>query len=214
MSFYRFVSSKLFLKQLLIAGVVLVFIIIAALVWLKYSTNHQEYISVPNLAKLELDIAEKKLESMNLRYEIIDSTSFNPDFPRYSVTEQIPKAGSSVKENRKIYLSLNPSGYPKVEIPNNIIGKSMRQAKPSLLSVGLQVGEIKEVPNFADVVLFLIHEGDTLKPGQRIKKTTTIDLIVGDGKLKYGQEAPTIDTIQRTTSTSQNLNTNSVDDGQ
>ena len=214
MSFYRFATSKVFLKQLVIAGVLIVLIVISALVWLKYSTNHQEYINVPNLAKLELDIAEKKLKSMNLRYEIIDSTSFNPEFPRYSVTEQIPKAGSSVKENRKIYLSLNPSGYPKVVIPNNIIGKSMRQAKPSLLSVGLQVGEIKEVPNFADVVLFLTHEGDTLQPGQQIKKTSKIDLIVGDGKLKYGQDVPTNDNSQRTSTSNQNLNANSSNDGE
>ena len=207
MNFFQFLLSKTFIKQIVIAVILIALIVLSTLVWLKYSTNHQEYIKVPNLSKLELSIAEKKLQSLNLRYEVIDSTSYNPDFPKKSVTDQMPKSGSSVKENRKIYISLNPSGYPEVEIPKNIIGKSLRQAKPSLLSVGLQVGEIKVVPNIADVVLHLLHEKDTIKPGQRIKKTSTLNLVVGDGKLKYGQKIPPSDSLPNADSTLQ-LETN------
>lgn len=198
MRFFQFLSSKVFLRQLIIAAISIVFIILGVLLWLKYSTNHKEYITVPNLAKLELDIAEKKLQELNLRYEIIDSSSYNPDYPSFSVIEQIPEEGSFVKANRKIYLSLNPSGYPQIEIPKNIMGKSLRQAKPTLLSLGFEVGEIKKVPNIADVVLHMLHKKDTIREGDVLKKTSTIDLIIGDGKLKYGQvpksdSIPTID---------------------
>ena len=46
--------------------------------------------------------------------EIQDSANYNPDYPKFSVIEQDPLAGNQVKENRKIYLTLNPSGYRKV----------------------------------------------------------------------------------------------------
>lgn len=190
MQFFRFIFSKIFLKQLLIAVVLIIILVFAALYWLKFSTNHGEYITVPNLEKLELDIAEKKLDEMNLRYEIIDSSSYNPDYPAFSVIEQIPNQGTYVKNNRKIYLSLNPSSFPKIEIPKNVTGKSLRQVKPTLLSLGFKIGEIKEEPNIADVVMYMIHENDTIKEGDVLKKTSTIDLIVGDGKLKYGQSVP------------------------
>lgn len=196
MNFFRFLFSKAFLKQLLIAIVVAVLLVFVALYWLKFSTNHDEYIEVPNLAKLELDIVELKLNELNLRYEIIDSSSYDPDFPAYSVIEQLPKEGSFVKENRKIYLSLNPSGYPQLELPTNVVGKSLRQTKPTLLSLGFQIGEIKEVPYMADVVLHMLHEKDTLKEGELLTKTSVIDLVVGDGKLKYGQK-PVFDTIPK-----------------
>jgi hypothetical protein len=87
-------------------------------------------------------------------------------------------------------LSLNRSGYPQVEIPKNILGKSLRQTRPTLLSLGFEIGEIKEVPNFADVVLHIVHEKDTIQEGDFLTKTAIIDLIVGDGELKYGQAPP------------------------
>lgn len=187
MQFFGFLFSKVFLRQLLFAAILIVILVFGALFWLKYSTNHNEYITVPDLKKLELDIVEMKLNELNLRYEVIDSSSYNPEYPAFSVIEQIPEEGSHVKKNRKLYLSLNPSGYPKIEIPKNIVGKSLRQAKPTLLSLGFEIGEIEEVPYIADVVLHLIHEKDTLQEGDVLTKTSTINLVVGDGKLKYGQ---------------------------
>src|SRR5690606_33701002 len=109
MTFFQFVFSKAFLKQLLLAVVALLVLAFLILWWLRISTNHNERIEVPNLAKMSLDIVEEKLEEMDLRYEILDSANYNPDFPKYSVIEQIPKPGKFVKEDRKLYLTLNRS---------------------------------------------------------------------------------------------------------
>lgn len=196
MDFLRFLKSKAFFRQLIFAVVITIVIVFITLYWLSFSTNHKDYIKVPNLAKLELDIVELKLKDLDLRYEVIDSTSYNPEYPAYSVIEQLPKEGSFVKENRKIYLSINPSGYPQLEVPTNIIGKSLRQAKPTLLSLGFQIGKIKEVPYMADVLLHMVHDNDTINEGDLLTKTSVIDLIVGDGKLRYGQK-PVVDTIQK-----------------
>jgi len=180
MTFFRFLFTKAFIKQLLLAIVVLIGLAFLVLWWLRISTNHNEHIEVPNLSKLSLDKVEDKLDELDLRYEILDSANFNPDFPKFSVIEQIPKPGKFVKENRKIYLALNPSGYRKIKVPD-ILGKTRRQADPTLLASGFKIGAISTQPHISDQVLEMRYKGEKLEPGTPLPKTATIDLIVGDG---------------------------------
>jgi len=188
MSFIKFLFSKAFLIQLAIALVVIVLLIFATLKWLDYSTNHDQRIEVPNLSKLSLDVVDKKLEEMDLRREILDSANYNPDYPRYSVIEQVPKPGNLVKENRKIYLNLNPSGYNKIEIPS-ILGRTQRQVEPTLRSLGFEIGDITYKPNIAkNAVLEMRHKGKSVKPGDELMKTSVIDLVLGDGTRNYNSE--------------------------
>jgi len=182
MTFFQFLFTKAFVKQLLLAVVVLIALIFLTLWWLKFTTNHNETTEVPNLAKMSLDKVEEKLDEMSLRYEILDSANYNPDFPRYSVIEQIPKPGKFVKENRKLYLTLNPSGYRKIEVPN-ILGRTSRQAEPTLLAMGFEIGKISYRPHISDNVLEMRFNGEKLEPGTKIQKTSVIDLIVGDQSL-------------------------------
>lgn len=182
MTFIQFVFSKAFLKQLLLAIVVLLVLIFLIFWWLRISTNHNERIEVPNLAKMSLDKVEQKLEEMDLRYEILDSANYNPDFPKYSVIDQIPKPGKFVKEDRKLYLTLNPSGYRKIEVPD-VVGRTRRQAEPTLLAMGFKIGKISYRPHISDNVLELRYKGEKLEPGTPLQKTSVIDLIVGDESL-------------------------------
>ncbi|MDN3724267.1 PASTA domain-containing protein [Aequorivita sp. SDUM287046] len=179
MTFFQFVFSKAFLKQLLLAIVALLVLAFLILWWLRISTNHNERIEVPNLAKMSLDKVEEKLDEMDLRYEILDSANYNPDFPRFSVIEQIPKPGKFVKENRKLYLTLNPSGYRKIEVPD-VLGRTRRQAEPTLLAMGFKIGKISYRPHISDNVLEMRFKGEKLDPGTPLQKTSIIDLIVGD----------------------------------
>lgn len=182
MTFFQFIFTKAFLKQLLLAFVAILVLGFLILWWLRVTTNHNEKIEVPNLSKMSLDKVEDKLDEMDLRYEILDSANYNPDFPKYSVIEQIPKPGKFVKENRKLYLTLNPSGYRKVEVPD-VLGRTRRQAEPTLLAMGFKVGKISYRPHISDNVLEMRHNGEKLDPGTPIQKTSVIDLIVGDQSL-------------------------------
>lgn len=179
MTFFQFLFTKAFLKQLLLA--ILVFIILSFLIlwWLRITTNHNETVEVPDLSTLSLDLVEKRLNEMDLRYEILDSANYNPDFPKFSVIDQIPKPGKFVKENRKLYLSLNPSGYHKIEVPD-VLGRTRRQAEPTLLAMGFKIGSISYRPHISDNVLELRYKGERLTPGTSLQKTSVIDLIVGD----------------------------------
>lgn len=189
MSFFGFVFSKAFVKQLVFAVIIVILLAILILYWLKFTTNHDERINVPDLAKMTLDEAESKLDEYDLRLEILDSANYNPDYPKYSVIEQIPEAGKEVKENRKIYITLNPSGYRKVEIPPLLVGKTRRQVEPTLRSLGFEIGKITFKPDISDNVLEMRHKGKKLEPGTELQITSVIDLVVGDGKERYyGQE--------------------------
>ena len=182
MTFFQFVFSKAFLKQLLLAIVALVILVFLILWWLRITTNHNEKIEVPNLAKMSLDKVEEKLDEMDLRYEILDSANYNADYPKYSVIEQIPKPGKFVKEDRKLYLTLNPSGYRKIEVPD-VLGRTRRQAEPTLLAMGFVIGKISYRPHISDNVLEMRYKGEKLDPGTPLQKTSIIDLIVGDESL-------------------------------
>lgn len=149
--------------------------------WLDSTTNHDQRIVVPSLSKKTLDEVKLILEEHSLRFEVQDSANFNPEYPRFSVIEQNPAAGNMVKENRKIYVTLNPSGYKKVEVPR-VVQKTLRQAKPQLLALGFKIGTVTYKPNIAkDMVLELRYNGKKLSPGTKLMKTSAIDLILGDG---------------------------------
>jgi eukaryotic-like serine/threonine-protein kinase len=182
MSFFKYIFSKAFVKQLLFAVIGLIVLSFLVLWWLKSTTNHGQKIEVPNLAKLTLTDVEDVLYENELRYEILDSANYNPDFPRFSVIEQIPKAGKFVKEDRKIYLTLNPSGYRKVKIPN-VVGKTRRQAEPTLMAMGFKIGKVTTKPHMSDQVLEIRHAGSKVTPDTELEITSEIDLIIGDESL-------------------------------
>ncbi len=188
MSFIKFLFSKAFLKQIAFAIVSILVLIFFISIWLDNSTNHGQKIRVPNLAKLSLAEVQDKLNEIDLRFEIIDSSNYNPDYPKFSVIEQLPNAGEYVKENRKIYLTLNRSGYPYLVIPE-VVGRTVRQAEPTLVAMGFQIGTVTYQPYIAkDEVLELLHEGKKINPGDELQKTKVIDLVLGDGEGNLNRE--------------------------
>jgi len=182
MSLIKFISSKVFLKQLGLAVIAVVVICFLMLKWLKFSTNHGQFVEVPQLQGKTLDVVQIELEDNDLQMVVQDSANYNPNYPKYSVIEQQPEAGSQVKEDRKIYLTLNPSGYRKIAIPN-IIRRTIRQARPTLEALEFKIGKITYIDDIGkNEVLAIKHKGETITPGTLLPKTSTIDLILGNGK--------------------------------
>ncbi|MDO7170694.1 PASTA domain-containing protein [Mariniflexile sp. AS56] len=181
MSVIKFLTSKVFFKQLLLAigaVVVLSFIILR---WLSYTTNHGEFETVPDLKGKSLSVATIEVEENRLEMQVQDSANYNPDYPKFSVIDQSPAAGSKVKEERKIYITVNPSGFRKITVPN-LKERTFRQAKPTLEAVGFKVGKLTYVNNIAkDLVLEMTYKGQSIKPGDKLPKTTAIDLVLGNG---------------------------------
>lgn len=181
MSIVRFLTSRTFLKQLVLAVIVIVVLCFLVLKGLKSSTNHGEFKTVPDLTGKSLSVAQIELEEETLTIEIQDSANYNPDYPKFSVIEQEPKAGSQVKENRKIYITVNPSGYRKIPVPD-LRQRTFRQAKPTLEALGFKIGKKTYIDNIGkDMVLGLRYDGKVIEPNQQLSKTSTIDFVLGNG---------------------------------
>lgn len=182
MSVIKFLYSKTFLKQLILAVVAIVVLCFILLKWLNVSTNHGDFETVPNLTGKSIDVAKIELEQNNLVFKIQDSANFNPNYPRFSVIEQEPKAGAQVKEDRKIYITLNPSGYRKIGVPE-LKERTFRQAKPTLEAIGFSVGKVTYENNIGrDMVLKMMYKGKLIQAGDMLPKTSKIDLVLGNGK--------------------------------
>ena len=181
MNFFRFLISKSFFIQIGIAVISLSIFIIIIKWWLGFTTNHEQKIQVPNLNKMSLTNVETTLKELNLDFLVIDSASYNPKYPKQSVIEQTPESGSFVKEKRKIYLTLNPSKYRDITIPD-LNGQSKRQAITQLQSIGFKIGKFLYIRDYKDVIRGLKSNGKKLKSGSKLGKNAVIDLIIGDGK--------------------------------
>ena len=184
MNFIKFLFSKSFIKQLVFAGIALAVFGFLTLKWLKSYTNHGSFVNVPSLTGKTYDAAQVLLTDLELRSEVQDSSNYNPNYPKGAVIEQDPLAGSQVKEDRKIYLILNPSAYKTLPVPD-VIRRTFRQAKPTLEALGFKIGATTYVDDLGkDEVLELRHKGQIIEAGRLLPKTSKIDLVLGNGVRK------------------------------
>jgi len=181
MNFLKFLISKTFLKNLIIAIVLLVIIVLGLKLYLSNYTHHNDYHMVPDLTNKSFEKAKKILHDRQMNIVIIDTVDYNPKYKKYAIVEQNPQKNDNVKVGRKIYVKINNNAYTKISFPP-IIGKSKRQAVNLLKASDLKVGKITTRPYFAEIVLAATHLKDSLKTGFKIAKKSTINLIIGDGK--------------------------------
>ena len=185
MSIKNFLTSKTFFIQLAIAFVIIVVSAFLLMNFLSFKTNHGEEMAVPDLSKMQFSIAEEKLAEMGLEIVLLDTVDFKDEMPPFSIVEQDPKAGNMVKDGRKIYVKLNAGEYNEVTLPE-FKDKTYRHIIANLNSLGLKEGKITYKPHIAkDIVLQVTSKGKNLKKGDKVKKNTVIDFVLGDGKELY-----------------------------
>lgn len=152
-------------------------------------TNHDQTLTVPNLEGMNYEQLDEFLGKRDLRFEVSDS-AYSSEYPPLTVLKQYPKAGALVKEDRKIYVTVKAKEPRKVKIPDDLVGRSLKNAELILTSYGLKRGKITYKPDLAaNAVLEIWHDGEEIKAGDIVKKGSAIDLIVGDG---YGNREFTI----------------------
>ena len=182
MNFFRFLFSMAFVKQLFYAFIITCIVLTLVYYGLNLVTQNNKHVTVPDVETLSLEEIPSIFERYELRYEVLDSAKFNPNYPPLAVIEQIPKAGSEVKRGRKIYFTLNPSGFRKLKVPD-VIQITKRNAETRLTAVGFTLGEITYRDNIGkDMVLEIRYEGQKIEPGVILPKTSKIDLVLGNGK--------------------------------
>ena len=162
---------------------IVLFAMLFGIIALRFMTDHGDYVKVPDLKGKTLDSVAIELDKLDLKYIVLDSGNYNPNYKIFSVLDQQPKLDSKVKEGRKIYLTINSSDFKMVEIPN-VIRTTIRQARKSLESLGFIIGEIEYIDDIGkDEVISFSYQGKQLKPGDTLRKTSVIDFKLGNGKL-------------------------------
>ncbi|VXB88448.1 PASTA domain-containing protein [Flavobacterium sp. 9AF] len=195
MSIRKFLTSKTFFIQLAMAFGIIIVLGFILLKFLDFRTNHGEEIPVPDLSKMQVAIADEKLKEIGLELLLLDTVDFRKEMPPFSIVEQNPKAGTTVKDGRKIYVKLNSGGFMDVKLPD-FYEKTYRQISANLKSLELKEGKITYKKNMAkDVVLGLTQNGRTLKKGDKVKKNSVIDFILGDGKEVFNESEIILDSV-------------------
>ena len=105
MNEYKYVFKNL---MIMIGGISSIIFFIFY-IYFPFKTNHGDTITVPNLIGMELNEIDEFLSDRDLRYEILDDSSYSSEYPPYTILQQNPSENEKVKENRKIYLTLNSS---------------------------------------------------------------------------------------------------------
>ncbi|MBN1597987.1 MAG: PASTA domain-containing protein [Bacteroidales bacterium] len=175
-----YISGKEFLKNLLLAIGIILFLLIALTLWLKVYTHHGRFISVPDLTDLPVEDASKIINERKLRYEIFDSI-FIITKEKGVVVDQHPRPGFLVKKNRKIYLTINANQPEKIVMPE-LVGVTLREARLKMEVSGLIIGKLSYQYDMAkNVVLEQMMNGQPVEIGDTISKGSRIDLVLGKG---------------------------------
>lgn len=181
MKIVRFLKSKTFAINAVVILIVAVLGIYFLQKYLSAITDHGEVVIVPDLSTYSLSQVENELSALELTYEVMDSSEFKKSYPPGSVVQQYPVAGSEVKRDRTIKLTLNPLHERKLELPD-VIDIPRTDAAFRLESRGFKVGKVRYVPDIGkDNVLAVELNGNKVEIGQKYEKGTSFDLVLGMG---------------------------------
>jgi beta-lactam-binding protein with PASTA domain len=177
---FEFITKKS-LGVNLIAGIVVSILLFGLfLLSLGWLTDHGKAASVPALTGKSLEEVKRILDSTGFEWEVQDSIYVDSISP-LQVVKQFPDADEVVKANRTIFLIIRSVEPPLVEMPN-LIGYSFRNAEVVLKTMDLKVGDTLFRPDFArNAVLEQRMNGQLIAAGTKIKKGSSITLVLGDG---------------------------------
>ncbi|HUX58796.1 MAG TPA: PASTA domain-containing protein [Bacteroidales bacterium] len=180
MSFKNFILSKLFFKNLGLAVIIVVGVVMILLIWMNFYSRHGQARPVPDFFGLSLEQSDSLAKKSKLRYEVIDSV-YTTIVPRGCVAEQNPKPGFKVKKWRNIVLTFNAFNPEMVAMPN-LVDLPIRQAIALIGSSGLEMGQLKYKPDLSiDIVLEQVFNGKKVSEGDSLQKGSVIDLVLGKG---------------------------------
>jgi len=180
MSLKNFIFSKVFLKNLGLAFLIVAGAILLLLLWLNIYTRHGQARTVPNFTGLTMEETAALAKKSRMKFQVIDSV-YTSLVPRGCVAEQNPKPGFRVKKWRNIILTINAFRPEMVAVPD-LKDLPLRQAIALIEDAGLEMGELRYKADLSiNVVLSQLLNGKDAVPGDSIQKGSVIDLLLGKG---------------------------------
>lgn len=184
-------KDKPLLRNFIWGIVFVVAVILLLQLFLALFTRHNKELTVPDFTALDYRTVEKVAKNLNLRVEVADSV-YVKHLPLGVVFSQNPIAGSRVKKNRRIFITINSTVPRMVSVPS-VIGYSLRQAAAELGASGLGVGKLTYVPDIAtNNVLKQQYKGKDIPSGRKVETETKIDLVLGLNEYDNSTDVPNV----------------------
>ncbi|HIX75700.1 MAG TPA: PASTA domain-containing protein [Candidatus Parabacteroides intestinipullorum] len=180
--------------NLLLAIILTIAIIIGTLQWLDHYTLHNEAVVVPDVKGLTLDEADEFFKNSKLRYNVVDSV-FSKDVAPGAIVELVPVAGSKVKENRIVFVTINAQTSQMGKIPE-IQDLSFRQAYALLRSIGFSSVEIEYVAGeYKDLAVAVELNQRPLSKGEYVPLNAPLTLKISSGDPNMQPDSLSLDSI-------------------
>lgn len=177
---FKFITHKSFLVNLLVIILVILLILFGFFSVLGVITKHDQTQKVPGVVGKTYNQAEQTLKAAGLKAEIQDSV-YVDSARALEVMRQSPDVNAVVKTNRTVYLTINRSVPPQIEMPD-LRGFSYKSAALYLQSLGLKIGDTTFVPDIAkNAVKEQDFDGKPILPGTKINMGSHVDLVLGNG---------------------------------
>jgi beta-lactam-binding protein with PASTA domain len=177
---FKFLTTKPLWVNIVAGIVILLLLLLLFLGSLALLTQHGKTMKIPNVTGMKFDQAKKTLETQGFEVQIQDSV-YSDTMPPLQVVKQFPEADNLVKVNRSVYLTINRSEAPFIQMPN-LVSMSFRNANMVLRQYGLRLEDTVFKPDFArNSVLEQLYKGSNIKPGDKIQQGSAITLVLGNG---------------------------------
>ncbi|MBO8476690.1 MAG: PASTA domain-containing protein [Bacteroidetes bacterium] len=180
--FSNFIKRHPIISAIISILIVDILLLVIASFGLGWFTNHNQYQIVPELKGMNVAEAAAKLRQSNLVLEISDSI-FEASTSPGNIIIQTPKAGSKIKNNRTIYVTIRSFSTQQVSIPS-IVDLSLRQGMSMLQAAGFKNIVVEKIPSeYSDLIYDLKMNGLSLSPGDKVPVNANLTIVVGDGLL-------------------------------
>lgn len=180
--------------NLLVAIVLTIAIIFGTLRWLDSYTRHNEAVIVPDVKGLSLEEADEFFRNSKLRYNVVDSV-FSKDVAPGTIVELVPVAGSKVKEDRIVFVTINAQTSQMAKIPE-IQDLSFRQAYALLRSIGFTSVEIEYVAGeYKDLAVAVELNQRPLEKGEYVPLNAPLTLKISSGDPNMQPDSLSLDSI-------------------
>lgn len=189
MRFIEFITKKTFFKNLAISIGIVIVLFWFALMLSKFYTRHGQSLQTPNLIGSSIDNIKNLPGTNKLKFQVIDSVFDDSNTPG-TIVAQDPLPDSKVKPGRNVYLTIVSHIPEQITLPE-LRDLSLRQVKSLMQTYGMEIGQIKYVPDIAEnAVIDFTVDGAYVEPGTQILKSSVIDLVVGSAASTVSMTIP------------------------
>ena len=166
-------------KATIVMGILIIVTLLLDKIALPLYVKLGEETEIPDVLEMHIDEADRILTEKGFQVLVRDSM-YDADHPEGYVIEQNPYPYATVKENRRVYLTISIGEKPII-MPN-LFGVSPREAELILDSYGLRLNAKNYI--YSDIY----HEGTVIgqsyPQGQEIRAGSPIDITISLGALK------------------------------